>query len=108
MKSPIELLWIIIDKAKYDKVNNCLAQHGVNNQLTLMAKGTAKSMIGDIFSFGVLDRDVICAIVDTHITDTLCADLDKIINPHGPTGVIFVTPLDAISSDLYRMVKGDK
>jgi len=108
MKSPIEVMWIIIDKAKHEKVERMLDEFGVNNKLVIMGKGTAKSTLGDIFSFGIIDRDVICCIVDKQISPTLLLQLDRLINPHGPTGVIFTTPLDAISSDLYSAITGEK
>ena len=106
MESPIEILWIVIDKSKHEKVERKLDEFGINNKLVLMGKGTAKSTLGDIFSFGIIDRDVICSIVNKVDSPTIVEELDKQINPHGPTGVIFTTPLDAISSDLYKNILG--
>ena len=108
MSVPIELLWIIIDSSKHEKVERLLVENEVNNKLVLMGKGTAKSTLGDIFSFGILDRDVIVCVVNTAQSQSLCQKLDKLINPHGPTGVIFTTPIDAISSDLFGRITGEK
>ena len=104
MNSPIELLWIIADQAKHDKIEDILASYEVNNKLIIMGKGTAKSTLGDIFSFGIIDRDVICCIVSTKQSPEICQAVNNLINPHGPTGVIFTTPIDAISSDLYKNI----
>lgn len=106
MDSPIELLWIVIDKAKHAKVERALMENDVNNKMVLMGKGTAKSTLGDIFSFGIIDRDVIVCIIEKSKSTELCEMLDNLINPHGPTGVIFTTPLDAISSDLFGNIMG--
>ena len=106
MKSPVEILVAIVTRSKSEYVREVLSHHKVNNELTLMGKGTAKNTLGDIFSFGIIDRDLICAFVSTDLSVKICEDIYSNLSKEKGDGIVFTMPIDAISSDLYSQLMG--
>lgn len=105
MKSPIEMLYVIVSHKNLKKVNAIFSDFGISHYSVLPAKGTAESKLGDIFGFGIIDRDVIVAVVNKTDSVQLLNTLDdalKLSTPHH--GVAFTTEISAITSDVIDLL----
>lgn len=108
MKAPIETLFIIADRNQEKNILKTLTTHKIYGKILTNANGTAKSMLGDIFGFGIIEKDVIISFVETDKGLKICTLLNKLINKEKDTGIVFTVPIDAISSDLFEFVMGGK
>lgn len=105
MKSPIEMLYVIVSHKNLKKVNTIFSEYGISHYSILMGKGTAQSKLGDIFGFGIIDRDVIVAVINKTDSTQLLSALDdtlKLSVPHH--GVAFTTEISAITSDVIDLL----
>ncbi|MGN1162688.1 MAG: hypothetical protein ACI4T2_02070, partial [Christensenellales bacterium] len=59
---PLQLLTCITYRDDVKNVEKIFDKFNLSEHCVLMGKGTAESAIGDLFGFGVIDRDVTCAI----------------------------------------------
>lgn len=99
---PLQLLACITYREKVKLVEKIFEQHGVAVHEVLMGKGTAQSMLGDLFGFGIIDRDIICAIANTKSCEKIIEELDTQLNfAETQSGICFCVPVNAISSDLF-------
>ncbi len=102
--APIEMIAVITDRHKTDEVAKILTNYGISSQAIIMAKGTADSSIGDIFGFGIIDKDVICGFCEVEKTDKVMKDIEEQLQLNKPhNGVVMTIPINAISSDLFSM-----
>lgn len=108
MKSPVETLFIISDDELRSKLLKILTESGMHGKIILNGKGTAESVIEDIFGFGIIDKDVIISFVKIDESEKICKKVDKILNEKGYQGIVFTVPIDAMSSDLFEMINGGK
>jgi len=108
MKSPIEVLVVIADTSYYSRIKKILKSFKIDGQIVMYGQGTAKTNLGDIFGFGIMEKDVITTIVDTNKAEEICKTLIDEINAKGENGIVFTMPISAISSDLFQIVKEDK
>lgn len=102
---PLQLLTCITYRGDVKNVEKIFDKFNLSEHCVLMGKGTAESAIGDLFGFGVIDRDVTCAIVDSQTSKIIVEELDKTFNfSNSHNGICFCIPVDAISSDLLTFL----
>ncbi len=101
-QSPLEILICIVDKKMSDEASTILENNGYYSYLKTHGTGTtAKSKAGDFFGFGIIERDVIIALLDRdsidRITPILTSEL-KLDKPH--TGILLTIPLSSATSEV--------
>lgn len=102
---PLQLLTCITYRENVKHVEKIIEQFGVVEHGVLMGKGTAQSLIGDLFGFGIIDRDIVCMIVDLNMSKDIIAELDKKFDfDKSENGICFCIPVNAISSDLFEQL----
>lgn len=102
---PLQLLTCITNRESVKHVEKIFEQFGVVEHGVLMGKGTAQSMLGDLFGFGIIDRDIVCGIVNTEMSKKIIDALDQKLNlKKSDSGICFCVPVNAISSDLFEQL----
>jgi len=104
-QSPIEMLYVIISHKKLADVEKIFEKHGISHFSVMMGKGTANSTLGDIFGFGIIDRDIITTVIPVKLANDILDELNttlKLDIPH--KGVAFTTTIDAITSDALEIM----
>ena len=102
---PLQLLTCITYRDEVKSVEKIFDKFDIAEHCVLMGKGTAASKLGDLFGFGVIDRDVTCAIVDSQKCKDIIFELDQKFNFNNThSGICFCVPVDAISSDLFAFL----
>lgn len=102
---PLQLLTCITYREDVKHVEKIFEQFGVVEHGVLMGKGTAQSLLGDLFGFGIIDRDIVCGIVDTDMSKKIIDALDEKFNfANTESGICFCVPVNAISSDLFEQL----
>lgn len=106
---PLQLLTCITYRDKVKSVEKIFDEFDIAEHCVLMGKGTAASALGDLFGFGIIDRDVTCAIVDSQKCKDIIFELDQKLNFNSSnSGICFCVPVDAISSDLFTFLNLNK
>ena len=103
--SPFEMLFVITSRNKLGLVDDVFLKYGICGNTTLMGKGTAASVLGDIFGFGIIDRDVVTAVVNSSDRLNVINDVSDSLNltePHN--GVAFSININAITSDILDIL----
>lgn len=104
-QSPIEMLYVIASHKKLADVKKIFEDHGISHFSVMMGKGTANSTLGDIFGFGIIDRDIITTVVPVKHAGQILDELNEALKldvPHN--GVAFTTTIDAITSDVLDIM----
>lgn len=65
VKSPLKLIISITDRGVAKDIENYLNDMGCTGGVVFMGKGTAESVVADIFGFGISDKDVLAVLVPT-------------------------------------------
>ena len=101
MKSPISLILTIVDDGVGEKVEEYLLAHKLSNGILFNGKGTAESMVADIFGFGLGNRDVIIVLVPVEKQDKILEDITKLTGiEEDEYGLSMIIPIDAASSTI--------
>lgn len=103
-ETPIEMLFVIVSRNDVEKVQQILRTHNTDYDLVLMGKGTADSKLGDIFGFGIIDRDVVCTLLNKTKSAEILNLLDEELQLSAPhRGVAFTIDINAITSNVLDM-----
>lgn len=102
---PLQLLTCITYRDNVKSVEKIFDDFLIAEHCVLMGKGTSASKLGDLFGFGVIDRDVICAVVDLQKSKEIINKLSNVLDfENSHSGICFCVPIDAISSDLLAFL----
>ena len=106
IQSPLEIVICIVDRGKGDKVMEILKMNGCMMQLITMGTGTAaKSNAGDFFGFGIIEREVVFALMNRNRIDETVKILTDILNLDKPhTGILTTLPISSATSTLLDML----
>lgn len=105
MNSPIEMLFVIVSHIQYKKVASVLEQNNISHHSVLMGKGTAESKLGDIFGFGIIDRDIVSAVIKKKESSKILNELNTALNlSEEHMGVAFTTEISAVTSDIFELL----
>ena len=105
MKSPISLLLAIVDDGIGDKVEEYLLSKKLSNGVLFNGKGTAESVVADIFGFGLGDRDIIAVIVPVEKQDKILEDITNISGVELDNyGLTMLLPINSASSTILELL----
>ena len=111
-ETPIEMLFVIVSRNNVNNVQDILREFNTEYDLVIMGKGTADSKLGDIFGFGIINRDIVSTLITKTQSKQILDKLDKelqLSTPHN--GVAFTIDIDAITSnvlDMFTIIKEKK
>ena len=105
VNSPIEMLFVIVGHKNLEKVYEIFENNGIEYKTVMPGKGTAESKLGDLFGFGIIDRDVIATVVKTAQRSKILSELDEKLNLSEPhNGVAFSMSIDAVTSAVLQLL----
>ncbi len=99
ISSPFEILVTIVERGKSEKVCEILSVHDCQHKLITLGEGTAKSVASDIFGFGIVEREIIWALINPLMSDKILKTLDDILELTKPQrGIALTIPCNAASN----------
>ncbi|MBE5735138.1 MAG: hypothetical protein E7361_01670 [Clostridiales bacterium] len=99
INAPFEMLIAIVERGKSNKVSEILTAHDCNYTLTTIGEGTAQSEVSDIFGFGIVERDVVWALVNPIMSQKILDALDKTLELKQPSrGIAMCIPINAATN----------
>ncbi len=97
--APFELLVAIVERGKSEKVSEILKVHDCIFTLTTLGQGTARSEAADIFGFGIVDRDVVWALVNPLMSQRILDTLNNVLELNQPQrGIAMCIPINSASN----------
>jgi hypothetical protein len=104
MKSPLEMVTVVCNRGDGDIVLEILEANHIYNALIFNAEGTAESEVASLFGFGVVERDVVAALVEAEqckaIVETLYSDLKLNLSKNG---IVFSIKLSSATKQLLQL-----
>ena len=95
--SVLKTLFIVIDRAKKDKLTASLATCGVNYQHEVFAKGTAKTGFLEVIGIGETDKELVIGTIKAEQVDIVRHLLETEFNFNEPgNGIAFTVPISAV------------
>ncbi len=105
IKAPIKLLISITDRGEAKEVENYLSSRNLNTGIVFMGKGTAETSLGDIFGFGISDKDVLAVLIPVSKEKEIIHDINDITGiEKDKYGLTFVMPIQSAGSDLLEIL----
>ena len=102
---PIEIICVIVDRKLEKDTEYVLDKHQINNYVTFLGEGTAKSAIGDLFGFGITEKSVFIGFVDREKSRNALEDLrEKIGYNKDGRGLAMTLPLSSATSTMLDML----
>lgn len=106
IKAPISLVIAICDKGVGEEVEVYFNNKGLTSGLLFFGKGTAESVIADIFGFGMNNKDILAVIVPVEKLEKTVEDINQITGiEHNNYGLTMVLPISSASSLLLDLTK---
>lgn len=106
IKSPINLLIVIVNRHKGDSVVAALNEKNITAHVNCMGYGTSESGIADLFGFGIIERDIVASLVPSTESKNILEELNGKFNfdePHN--GLAFTVPVNSIEKKLFDFIK---
>lgn len=105
IQAPIEVVMVIVNKGKGDKVCELLKMNGSFFQIMAYGEGTSQSKSMDFFGFGTIDRDVILGLVNTATSKKIL----KLLNDNfelnvAHNGIAATIPISSASSEVLNLL----
>lgn len=99
ISAPFEMLITIVERGNADKVREILQAHDCTFSLTTLGQGTAQSEAADIFGFGIVDREIIWALVSPIMSQKILNTLNTVLDLEQPRhGIAMTLPINAASN----------
>ena len=99
ISAPFEVLICIVERGLSNKVNEILEVHDAMFHITTLGEGTAKSEAADIFGFGIVEREIIWALVDPLMSTKILNTLNEVLDLEKPRkGIAMTIPANAASN----------
>ena len=99
ISAPFELMITIIERGKSEKVIDILKAHDCNYNLITLGEGTAKSQAGDIFGFGIVEREIIWSLVNPLMSSRILETLNNVLELTKPArGIAMTIPTNSASN----------
>lgn len=100
-KSPLQLLVAICEVGKAKLVEQLLAENDEGMHFVLLGWGTSDSPAASLFGFGVLEREVVLAVVKNNNAPSLVQDIVDLLQLENGLnhGVVFTTDLSAAEQE---------
>lgn len=102
-KYKLEIMLAVVNEGEADLVQKVLENNGIEHSFVCMAKGTANSQIENLFSFGIMEKEIVSFIVSSSESKVLFKKLyEELFKNDEHKGLLLTMPLNAISSDLFQ------
>ena len=99
ISAPFELMITSIERGKSEKVIDILKAHDCSYNLITLGEGTAKSTAGDIFGFGIVEREVVWSLVNPLMSEKILRTLNDVLELTKPAkGIAMTIPANAASN----------
>lgn len=106
MQSPIKLVIAILDRGDAKAIESYLSENNLDTGIVFMGKGTAETSFGDIFGFGIQDKDVIACIIPVNHEKDIIKDINRISGiEQDKFGLTFVIDIQSAGSNLLEALK---
>ncbi len=103
---PIEIVCVMIDRKLEKDTEEVLTKYNVQNYVTFLGEGTAKSAMGDLFGFGISEKSVIVGLVERVNSRKLLEDLrDELGYDKSGRGLAMTLPLSSATNTMLEMLK---
>ena len=105
IKAPVELIIAICDKGIGDDLERYINSQGITSGILMNGKGTAESMVADLFGFGMNNKDILMCVVPIDKTDIIVAGINAITGIEADKyGLTMVLPMSGADSNLLDLV----
>ncbi len=102
---PIEIICVIVDRKLEKDTEKVLEKYEINNYVTFLGEGTAKSALGDLFGFGITEKSVLIGLVDRLKSRDVLEDLrEEIGYDRDGRGLAMTLPLSSATSTMLDML----
>jgi nitrogen regulatory protein PII len=107
--SPIELLVAVCEQNKASEVSKILNRHKENFSIIALGKGTAESDGYGLFGFGIMERDIVFAIINTYNIDKIIRVIARRMkfNPKDKKGIVFTLPVNSIEKQFLNLLQNN-
>lgn len=104
IKAPVELIIAICDKGLGGELERYVNIQGITSSLIMNGKGTAESMVADLFGFGMNNKDILLCITPVEKTERLVAGINAITGIEDDRyGLTMVLPLSGADSNILEL-----
>ena len=105
IKSPFEVMFVIVDRGQGDKVLELLNNNHIEYSLKLLGHGTSENEIADLFGFGVEEKDIIISLVTEEMSKAIVEIVYTDLNLNlEHTGFVFTVQPNSSTLDLLNML----
>lgn len=104
--APVELLIVVVNPAKSGKVFEILHEWEEKNSLAVMGCGTSDSNLLELFGFGIVERTVVMAIINTKNGHEIVHEIATKLQFHTPefSGVAFTVPVNSMEKSFLKLI----
>lgn len=104
IKAPIELIMAICDKGLGEELEKYIQSQGLKAGVIMSGKGTAESMVADLFGFGLDEKDILMVIVPVEQTEKIVGGINAITGIEDDRyGLTMVLPLSSADSNIIDL-----
>ncbi len=104
IKAPVEIIMAICDKGLGDDLERYLQSQGITAGIVMAGKGTAESLVADIFGFGMNEKDIMICVSPVEKTERLVAGINAITGIESDRyGLTMVLPMSGADSGLLEL-----
>lgn len=103
-KSPIEIVFTVCNRGDGKMVIDLLEANHLKGALVFNGEGTWEKTNASLFSFGVVERDVVACVVEADKCKAICETLydDFKLNLHR-NGIVFSMALSSATKELLQL-----
>lgn len=104
IEAPIELIMAICDKGLGEELEKYIQSQGLKAGVIMSGKGTAESMVADLFGFGLDEKDILMVIVPVEQTEKIVGGINAITGIEDDRyGLTMVLPLSSADSNIIDL-----
>lgn len=104
IKAPIELVLAIFDRGLGEEIEKYVESQGLKAGIMLGGKGTAESVVADIFGFGMDEKDILAVMVPKEKTEMIIGGINAITGIEDDRyGLTMVLPLSGADSTIIEL-----
>lgn len=104
IKAPIEMVLAICDKGLGEELEKYIQSQGLKAGIVMSGKGTAESMVADLFGFGLDEKDILVVLVPVEKTEKIVGGINAITGIEDDRyGLTMVLPLSSADSNIIDL-----
>lgn len=103
-KSPIEIVFTVCNRGNGDDVINLLEANHIKGAMMFNGEGTWEKTNASLFSFGVVERDIVACVVESEKCKAICETLyDDFKLNLKRNGIVFSMALSSATLELLQL-----